>query len=228
MSVTNLRRVALFRGLPRAALRRILDISRTSCLPAGATIFRKNESADRMFVVLEGRVKIYSQSGARKRKTFAYLQPGDFFGEMAIIDGQERSASAQAVEPSRLLMIRRADFRRLLDADAGLTRRLLKAVGARLRRADEEIESLLFCNVLGRVARTLDAIVRECGTRAEDGVRVRRRYTHQELADLVGTTREPLSRALGMLRRAGIAETGQGRILVREPRRLALLAHGGR
>lgn len=138
---------------------------------------------------------------------------------MAIVAGNTRTASAEAVEPTSLLMIHKRDFHRLLRKDHKLTLYLLAAVTVRLRQANEEIEDLLFRNVLGRVAKVL----RDLGARQPKGdgpVVLPGRYTHQDLADLVGTTREPLSRALATLRRAGLVHGEDGRVTILDPRKL--------
>lgn len=221
MPLTDLRKIALLRSLSPRELKRVHAITRTREYPAGAMIIQKHEAALDMFLVLSGRIKIFSYSSARKRKTFAYLGPGDFFGELAVIVGRMRSASAQAVETSRVLIVPKAELKRLLLSDADLCFGVLKSVSARLMRATEEIESLLFRNVLGRVAKTLQDLGKSCGREGKDGLLLEQRYTHQELADLVGTTREPLSRALAMLRRADLVDASRGRILIRDPEKLA-------
>lgn len=225
MSYARLRKIALLRGLPDRELKRVHAIATTQDFPSGSLIFSKSDSAEAMFLVLGGRVKIFCYSSARKRKTFAYLGPGEFFGEMAIISDKGRTASAQAVEPTRLMIIHKKDFKRLLLSDAKLCYALLQAVSERLRRADEEIESLLFRNILGRVSKTLFDLCQASGRKVSGGVQLKDRYTHQELADLVGTTREPLSRALGILRRADVVDARKGLILIRDPQKLDYLAH---
>ena len=217
--LTHLKRFGLLGRLPGGHQRRLLAISRQADFGPGERIFSKAEAADTMFVVIRGRVKIFLSPGGRRRKTFAYLGRGDFFGEMAVITGKTRTASAEAVDPTSLLIIHKRDFRRLLASDAKLCLYLLEAVSDRLAVADEEIEDLLFRNVLGRVAKTLRDLTRS-GTHGDHPVELPRRYTHQDLADMIGTTREPLSRALATLRRAGLVDSGAGRITVLAPRKL--------
>ncbi len=221
--IQHISRFPLLRSLRPKDLKRIMAFTKMRDFPKGSQIFTKSESADHMFVVLGGRVKIYSQSNTRKRKTFAYLGPGDFFGEMAVLLDHVRSASAQAVADSSLLMIHRRDFHRFLLSDPDVTFQLLKTVSDRLRRADEEIENLLFRNILGRVSKALYDLAGRCGRRFRKGLILDERYTHQELADLVGTTREPLSRALAMLRRADLVGTAEGRIFIPYPKKLESL-----
>ena len=224
MDLKLLRRIPFLNALPPAELRRIALIATEQDFPAGETIFSKTDSGSRMFVVSSGRVRIFTCSNAKKRKTFAYLAAGDLFGEMALVDGHTRSASAQAVEDSRLVVIRKSDFKGLLMSDPKLCFFLLRTVSERLRQANEEIENLLFRNMLGRVSGALNALVQR-GRKFRGGVLLNDHFTQQELADMVGTTREPLSRAISTLRRAQILELHNGRYFIRNPRRLAELCH---
>ena len=224
MNLKLLRRIPFLNALPPAELRRIARIATQQESPAGETIFSRSEAGSRMFIVTSGRVRIFTRSNGKKRKTFAYLAPGDFFGEMALVDGHTRSASAEAVEDSRLLVIRKSDFKSLLVSDPKLTFFLLRTVSERLRRATEEIEDLLFRNMLGRVSGALAALGRR-GRRFRGGILINGRYTQQELADLVGTTREPLTRAISTLRRAQILDLHHGSYFIRDPQRLSGLCH---
>src|SRR6266550_5888709 len=100
-----LRKIPFLSQLAVKDLKEIYKISRIREYGPGEPIFSKAQAANQMFIVLSGRVKIFTRSRGKKRKTFAYLQPGDFFGEMALLEGKPRSASAEAVNYSRLLMI---------------------------------------------------------------------------------------------------------------------------
>jgi CRP-like cAMP-binding protein len=173
--------------------------------------------------VAKGRVRIYISSTAKKKKTFAYIGPGAFFGEMALLDSKVRSASAEAVEDCRLLVIHKTDFKRFLLRDANLCYQILRTLCERLRNMDEQIENLLFRNILGRVTKTLCDLARQNGERQGDGVLLKDAFSRQELADLVGTTREPLSRALGSLRRAQLITFHEDKILLRDLTRMESL-----
>ncbi|TPW19414.1 MAG: CRP/FNR family transcriptional regulator, cyclic AMP receptor protein [Elusimicrobia bacterium] len=218
MLLSHIKKFGLVGMLPPPAQKRLLAISRQGDFGPGERIFSRADAADHMFVVIRGRVKIFLSGGGRRRKTFAYLGAGDFFGEMAVITGKTRSASAEAVEPTSLLLIHKKDFRSLMEKDRKLAFYLLQAVSERLRVADEEIEDLLFRNVLGRVAKTLRDLSK--GVPGNGPVELPRRYTHQDLADMVGTTREPLSRALATLRRAGLVDQREGVLVLLEPAKM--------
>lgn len=217
-----LRKIPFLSQLEQKDLREVYKISRIKEYGPGETIFTKASSANQMFVVLSGRVKIYTNSGGKKRKTFAYLDPGDFFGEMALLDGKPRSAAAEAVSYSRLLIITNTEFRKLLLNDPQLTLYLLKTVSERLRKANETVESMLFRNILGRVAQALTDLGKR-GRKVRGGIELSEHYTQQELADLVGTTREPLTRALSTLRRVQLIESADGRYFIKDPVKLAAL-----
>ena len=222
-SYTHLKRFSLLSRLAPKELKRIHALSKEVSFKAGQMIFQKAEDGAQMFVVLSGRIKIFSRSGWKKRKTFAYLEEGDFFGEMAVIEDKTRSAAAMAVEASRLLLIPKRDFRSLLLSDAKLTFALLRAVSERLRASNEEIESLLFRNILGRVAKMLYDLSGAKRRRQTGPLTIPQRYTHQDLADLVGTTREPLSRALTILRKGDFVTTKNGLFVLPDPKRLESL-----
>ena len=218
-----LKRIPFLSALSPAHLREVYRLAREVELSPGLPVFTKREDADAMFIVLSGRIKIFTDSSGKKRKTFAYLKEGDFFGEMALLEDLPRTASAQAVEASRLLLIRKKDFQRLLVKDPRLALYLLKTLCERLRRANQELEGMLFRNILGRVAKVMLDQAKSSGEPWKGtGLALKDRFTQQELADMVGTTREPLTRALSSLRRAGlIALTDDGRYAVPEPPKLA-------
>lgn len=218
-----LKRIPFLSALTPGHLRDVYRLGREVEIPAGQPVFAKRQDADAMFVVLTGRIKIFSDSASKKRKTFAYLTEGDFFGEMALLEELPRTASASAVETSRLMLIYKKDFQRLLARDGKLALYLLKTVCARLRHANGEIEGMLFRNILGRVAKVMLEQAKRAGEPWRGGgLALKQRYTQQELADLVGTTREPFTRALSSLRRAGlVAQTDDGRYAVPEPAKLA-------
>ncbi|MBI5629581.1 MAG: Crp/Fnr family transcriptional regulator [Elusimicrobia bacterium] len=217
-----LRKIPFLSVLSPKELKKVRQIGNIHEYAPGERVFSQTESADQMFVVLSGQVKIFAASNGKKRKTFTYLQAGDFFGEMALLEGKTRSASAEAVQASKLLTIKKGDFHRLLCSDHQLTIYLLRAFSERLRKADEEIEGLLFRNVLGRVSKTLCDLSQK-GESFKSGRLLRQHYTQQELADLVGTTREPLTRALSALRRADLVEVHAGRYFIKNPQKLSAL-----
>jgi CRP/FNR family transcriptional regulator, cyclic AMP receptor protein len=215
MAVVLLQRIPYLRNLPKPALQRLMRITRSRTFKKGEIIITQKEAGSHLFIVTSGKVKIFAASKGRKQKTHAVIGKGEFFGELALLDGTIRSASAQALEDSTLTLIPKRDFKKFLQRDPGFTTLLLRTMAERLRKANETIESLLFKNVLGRVAKAL-VDLNEKERRGESGPTVPIVMTQQELAEWVGTSREPLSRALSMLRRGGLISSEQGRIEIRD------------
>jgi len=219
--VKLLKKIPFLSSLSAKHLNEVFRLAEELTLNAKQPVFAKRQDSDAMDIVLSGRIKIFTNSSSKKRKTFAYLKEGEFFGEMSLLEGLTRSAAAQAVEHSRLLMIRKKDFQRLLAHDPKLALYLLQTVCERLRKANEEIEGLLFRNILGRVAKALLELGRRSGETHGAALILKERFTQQELADVVGTTREPLTRALSSLRRAGLVDQHDGRYTIPAPEKLA-------
>lgn len=220
-AVKLLKKIPFLCALSTKHLNEVYRLAEELDLHTRQSVFAKRQDSDAMYIVLAGRIKIFTNSASKKRKTFAYLTEGEFFGEMSLLEGTTRTAAAQAVEPSRLLIIRKKDFQRLLAKDPKLALYLLQTVCERLRRANEEIEGLLFRNILGRVAKAMLDLGRRSGESHGGALVLKNRYTQQELADVVGTTREPLTRALSSLRRAGLVAQHEGRYTIPAPERLA-------
>ncbi len=219
MTAKILRKVSFFRHLRNAELRRIISIASARKYRAGEIIFSKEQIGNHLFVVKSGSVKIYTSPGFGRKKTFAYLNEGNFFGEMALLGGRVRSASAQAITDCELLVIHREKFKKIILTDMEFTLGMLHTLSERLRRANQEIESLLFQNTLGRLVRTL---VDLCGAKRQCPITLE--LSQRELADFVGTTREPLSRALAMLRHSELVDSGNKRIIVKNLSRLKAIS----
>lgn len=213
----TLRKVTFFQHLSPAELKRIASISKLQTFAKGAQILSKADAGKHLFVVQKGKVKIFTTSDQRKRKTFAYVGPGQFFGEMALLDGKVRSASAQAAEKTELIMIGKEAFKELIDRDTKFTFSLLRTMVTRLRLANEEIERLLFSNIVGRLAQKILDLSGAKPDKAGKPVTL----TRQEMADFVGTTREPLTRAIGLLKRRGSIVLKGGKIVVADYAKLA-------
>jgi CRP/FNR family cyclic AMP-dependent transcriptional regulator len=224
MPATNiahfLRQVPLFHGLSDDDLRVVARIAKVRDFKKGETIFSKEARGDTMFVVMKGIVKIFSMSEMGKSKTFAYLETPDFFGEMALLEKGERSAGAVAVAPAHLLTIHRRDFQKLVVARPQLAFALLRTLCARLRRADKDIEAMSFNSVLGRVARILLDLAKRHGRQTPKGLRIHLELSHQELAEMVGTAREMVTRILNRFVRTQCLQMDGKYLVVTDPHKL--------
>jgi len=219
MPPTALDTIALFADLPepeRSALAQTLHRRRYA---KGQVIVEEQGEGGALFVIESGRVKV-SLAGADGREiTLATLAGGDFFGEMAVLDGQPRSATCTALDDTTLLVGSREAFRTTLEANPQMAINLLSIMSRRLRLANDLIESLSFLDVQGRVARMLLEAAERDGEETTEGVAIPLPYTRQELANLVGTSRETLTRVLKNFERLGYLKLQRRRaLIVNEPR----------
>lgn len=190
------RRVALFANLEPVQLQGLSKVASVRHFRAGETILRESEPGDQFFVIARGEVKVFVDSPDGREVVLTHLQAGEFFGEMALFDGDTRSASVTALADSELVVISRDDFLAALAGDFGLTRRILQTLSARLRRSNEVIESLALQDVGGRLARYLVRLADASGQQPVDGYYAVHRPTHQEIANSIGATRETVTRML--------------------------------
>ncbi|MHB9029605.1 MAG: Crp/Fnr family transcriptional regulator [Candidatus Latescibacterota bacterium] len=209
--INMLRKVPLFSSLGDGELEAIHNASFVKKFPREHLIFLADEEGDTLFFIIRGKVKVTQFSENGKEVIFSILNEGDFFGDMSLLDGRPRSASVITAEESELLLLRRQDFHGLIVTHPKIALSLLKEITLRLRKADERIQSLALLDVSGRVAGILLQLADECGRKTADGgIFIRTRPTHQELANMVGTTRETVTRILKQMEsRNYIAMTGK-------------------
>jgi CRP-like cAMP-binding protein len=136
--IRHLQRVPLFSGLNEEELRRVAELSRIAEAPAGTAVTQIGEPGDSFFIIIDGAVAVRTPVGAGSQ-----LQPGDFFGEMSLLDGEPRSATIVATTPVRLLVVDRSHFWRLLDETPDLVRRMLTILSRRVRRLEQTVHAIL-------------------------------------------------------------------------------------
>ncbi|MCB4757604.1 MAG: Crp/Fnr family transcriptional regulator [Elusimicrobia bacterium] len=215
-----LRGVELLTGLSTADLAKLAQMCQLVRYRRAETIFTESQPGACLYVVMSGRVKIFGTSKQGRSKTFAYLEPGDFFGEMSLIDEETRSASAAALEDSVLIMLKSEDFRKLVFSRPAIGLAMMKTLSARLRRANREIEALSFNNVLGRIAQILLDLADRYGKQTDEGVRIEMALSHKELAEMAGTAREVISRVISRFRRIGCVSFFDNRLTITDKDKL--------
>jgi CRP/FNR family transcriptional regulator, cyclic AMP receptor protein len=191
-----LRRAALFSELEAGEMDTLARAFSPRSFPPGTPILRESEPGDLFFVILRGEVKVFVDSPDGREVVLSHLQTGDFFGEMALLEGESRSASVTALTDCELAALGQSDFFAVLARDFSLTRRILQTLSGRLRKANEVIESMALLDVGGRLARYLLRLADETGQPPVDGYFVVTRPTHQEIANSIGATRETVTRML--------------------------------
>jgi CRP/FNR family transcriptional regulator, cyclic AMP receptor protein len=197
-NVDFLATVALFNGLDRIELERFAEVTREKSYPKGSVILFEDDPGDSLFVVREGRVKVVLIGEDGREVILGVLGIGEYFGELSLIDDRPRSAHVIAMEDSNLLVLRREDFRRRVESSPNVAWALLTELSRRLRRADDKIGGLVLLDVPGRIARLLLDLAEESGTNA-----IEKSLTHQTIAQMIGASRETVSRAMKDFQDAG-------------------------
>ena len=217
--VELLRSVPLFADLEEAELERFSRVAVPRSFPAGVRVFHEGDHSDACYIVREGSFRVTREHSDGRAITLATLGPGDIFGELAMLDGEVRSASVEALEDGELLALPAGDVRGLLARHPEITVKLVAALVRRLRAANERISRQSFQTVPSRVAGVLSQLVAEEAPRGEGG-EVTIRMNQVDLAQLAGTSRESVSRFLADLERAGVVRAGRGRVAVLDPPKL--------
>jgi CRP-like cAMP-binding protein len=222
MSVTAvLEKVPLFTQLEAGELHRVAEVTRERAYPKNSVILFEDDPGDALYVVAQGQVKVVLIGEDGREVILSVLGPGEFFGEMALIDDEPRSAHVIAMEESSLLVLRREDFQGILKQSPGIALALLRELSRRLRRVDEKVGSLVLLDVNGRVAQLLLDLAAE-----EGGERITRRLTHHTIAQMIGSSRETVSRTMRELVDKGLIAVSRKDIVIRD--RSALESAAGR
>jgi CRP/FNR family transcriptional regulator, cyclic AMP receptor protein len=218
-SVELLSRIPLFSELSREELERISRVSVARSFPAGVRVFHEGDHSDACYLVRKGDLRVTREHPDGRAIALATLGAGDIFGELAMLDGEARSASVETLTDSELLALPAADVRRLLADHPGISVKLIAALTKRLRETNERVARQSFQTVPSRVAGVLNQLIaEESASAGRQGITIR--MTQADLAQLAGTSRESVSRFLATLERAGVVRVGRGRVTLVEPRRL--------
>jgi CRP/FNR family transcriptional regulator, cyclic AMP receptor protein len=190
------RRFTLFAELDDRELASIAAVAKTRRYAKDDAIFHADEIGDIFCLIREGRVKVTMTSPEGKEIILSMLGPGDFFGEMALLDDAPRSATVIATEPLEVVTIWRSDFLQILQENFSITKKILVELSRRLRRASGRIESLATMDVYGRLARFFLDLAAQHGKKLDNGFVAVMRPTHQAIANTIGTSRETVSRLI--------------------------------
>lgn len=194
----SLAAIPFFSGLDPAALESVAASTRARRFRRGEVIFHLGDPGDALFVIVSGDVKISLPSETGDEAILATLRPGEVFGELALLDGAPRSATATAISPTETVVLPRERFRELIATEAGVRDALLASIAGELRRLTTHVEELHFLDITGRLAARLVRLAGEGGASAPDGsVRLRANLTQADLASMVGCTRQSVNKLLG-------------------------------
>jgi CRP-like cAMP-binding protein len=215
-----LRRIPLFRELPPEALEAVSRACIERSYDRGQVIFNEEETGQTMYIVQSGRVKVSRWLASGREVILAFHPAGDYFGEMALIDGQTEPATVTAVSSAVILSLDRSRFLALLQQQP-FAIALLRELCNRCREAWKQIALLTHEAAEARVRMVLHQLCDSSGVVTPEGTRINQPLTHRELASIAGVSRETVTRVLGHLIEQGLVSVGEGRcLMVLEPKRL--------
>ena len=192
----------------------------------GQTIFQRGDNGSSLMAVLRGRVRISSVSGDGKELTLNVINTGEIFGEIALLDGQPRSADAVAIEDTVLLVVERRYFLPFLRQREDLCLRLLAVLCSRLRRTSTALEEIALFDLPVRLARVVLKLAEDYGRPGPTGTRIDLKLSQRDLSNLVAASRESVNKLLRAWRETGTVELEDGFIVLRRPVGLRALIEG--
>ena len=208
-----LRNVPLFAVLDEAQLRALSGVMTRKSAPKNRSIIKAGDPTDSLYIVIAGRIKVQMSDDEGKEVILAVLGPGDFVGEMGLLDGAPRAASVVTIEQSEFVVIAKEDFNAMLKDNFEIAMVIVRGLVKRLREADRKIESLALLDVYGRVARVLIEFSEDVGGRRV----VKGKLPRQDIAKMIGASREMVSRVMKGLEVEGYIEIlPDGAIALRE------------
>ncbi|MFC6153886.1 Crp/Fnr family transcriptional regulator [Nocardioides yefusunii] len=210
-----LRQAPLFSALDDEAATALSASMAESRLRRGDVLFHEGDSGDRLYIVLDGKVKLGRSAADGRENLLAVMGPGQMFGELSLFDPGPRSATVTAVTDASFASLTHDDLLRWLEGRPTVARSLLNQLASRLRKSNDVVADLVFSDVPGRVAKALLDLADRFGRSADDGVHVHHDLTQEELAQLVGASRETVNKAL-----ADFASRGWIRL---EPRSVVIM-----
>ena len=212
VSTAVLKAVPLFASFPDDQLRLLTPVITRRSLPRSTTVMASGDPTDSLYIVLSGRLKVMMSDAEGKEVILSILGPGEFFGEMGLIDDAPRSASVVSIEPCELLSIAKRDFKKCLAENFEMAQAVMRGLVRRLREADRKIGSLALLDVYGRVARLL----LDMSENVNGEKMVTKRLPKQDIAKMIGASREMVSRVMKDLQMGGYIEVRGSNIVLRD------------
>jgi CRP-like cAMP-binding protein len=206
----------LFGKLSANEIDSLISYARIERHPAGHEIFAKGSPGQSLMAVLRGSIKISSLSDGGKEIVFTIFSTGDIFGEIAVLDGDERSADATAMTDCELLVVNRRDFLRVLENRADLCMLLLKILCRKIRLTSEQVEDVMFRHLEARVAKALLQLAESVGLNGIRSPSVELHISQRELGNMAGGSRESVNKHLQDWHRQGLIDLGKGSIMIRD------------
>lgn len=187
-------------------------------------VYLPSDSADGVFLLADGRIQLSSYTHDGKQAIIGFIEPGELFGELALIHAGVREEHAEAVAKSLVIWIPTSDLQSVMEQSSALAFGVTRLIGFRRRRIERRLKSLMFRSSRDRVLRLLCELAEQYGKPDPAGMLIALPLSHQDMANLIGSTRETVTTLLGELQLEGLIDVGRKRIFVKNPLRLAQLA----
>lgn len=211
---------SLFERLSQQQLSRLERHARMRTFPKGSAIYLPTDQSQGAFLLGAGRVRICSTTPEGKQAILAFVKAGELFGEMALVQDGLREERAEAAEVCQVILLPADELRRLMAECSQLSLGIIKLIGLRRRRIERRLKSLLFRSTRERLGCLLIDLIDQFGKKCTDGTLVDVRLSHQELASIIGATRESVTIHLGELQSEGMIRQSRMRIIVTDLRSL--------
>ncbi|MEW6247942.1 MAG: Crp/Fnr family transcriptional regulator [Nitrospirota bacterium] len=199
-----LKHIRLFDGLSQTEMQEMERITQMQAVKKRQPLYLPGDPSSNVYLLKQGRVKIASTAPSGKEVTFDILEPGEVFGELEVLEERPRETAAEALDDTLICVIRREDFDRYLRTHPDLSVKLTKLIGLRLRKIQSRVEDLVFRDVPARLAHLLLELSKTDGVPDGPHIRLGIKLTHQEMANLIGCSRETVSTTLGQFREQGL------------------------
>ncbi len=219
-----IRNCAMFHNVPDSALASLAQFSKSKDIKNREVICHRGESGSSMFFIVSGKVNLNTDSDEGKELTFSILAPGDFFGEIALLDGGPRTATVKALERTELLVIERRYFLPFLEKNPKVAIHLLSTLASRLRKTDELYQDTIFLNLPGRLAKRFLGLADEYGKETNKGLELGIKLSQGDLGKLTGATRESINKQIKAWEDEGIIICENGQIIIPEPEKLEAIS----
>ncbi len=214
LTVDVLRHNPLFASVSDHGLELIYRLAAPHHYRKGEIVFSEQDEAECVHLVAEGLVKIYCLADDGREKVLSFVGPGEIIGEMALFTGNVRSATAQALEPTTTLVIYNSAFQQLLEEHGQIAVEIIRVLSNRLQQTNMQVMDVVFRDARSRLINALVLLGERFGTSERGAIRITVRLTHQELASMVGTARETVSRILAELQSRGFLEVSDRRLVI--------------
>ena len=215
-----LKQSPLFNSLEYADLEGLVSSMRVQSLKQGQPLFHKGDEGTALYIVKKGAIKIVLPSKIGDEIIVTLFSINDFFGEMALLDGEPRSANAVAIEPTEVFVLNRNDFLSFLKSNINAILSILSSLSKRLRLTDEFLEDTCFLSISARLAKKLFELAESHGKKEDNIVNIDLGLTQKELGDMIGATRESTNKELKILRNRGLISTDGNSIKIHDMVRL--------